>query len=190
MSSYCDYAPDDPVHASYHDTEYGFPVAEESTLMERLAMEIFQAGLSWGLILKKRDGMNAAFRGFNVDAVAAFGDDDVARLLADAGIIRNRLKVAAIIENAKRIQAMRDSHGGFADWLKAQHPLHKNDWVKLFKKTFKFTGGEITGEFLMSTGYLPGTHRESCPVYTKIDALSPPWLLAESAIPSFYRTEK
>lgn len=85
---------------------------------------------------------------------------------------------------------MGDSHGGFAAWLNAQHPLHKNDWVKLFKKTFKFTGGEITGEFLMSTGYLPGTHRESCPVFAKIVTLSPPWLVVEQTTPGFYSTEK
>lgn len=176
MSSYCDYAPGDPVHASYHDTEYGFPVAEEHVLMERLALEIFQAGLSWGLVLKKRAATNAAFRGFDVDRVAAFDESDVERLLADAGIIRNRLKVNAIIHNAQQIQAMRNSHGGFAAWLDAHHPLAKADWVKLFKKTFKFTGGEITGEFLMSTGYLSGTHRESCPIYARIARLNPPWM--------------
>ena len=175
---YCDYAPHDPVHKSYHDTEYGFPTTDETILMERLAMEIFQAGLNWGLILKKRANMLAAFEGYVVDTVAAYGDDDVARLLNDAGIVRNRLKVNAIIENARRIRAMRESHGGFAAWLDAHHPLPKADWVKLFKKTFKFTGGEITGEFLMSTGYLPGAHRVDCPVYDKIAQLKPKWMSA------------
>jgi len=182
MSTYCDYAPNDPVHASYHNTEYGFPTTAESALMERLAMEIFQAGLNWGLILKKREGMNRAFANFDVDTVAAYGDDDVVRLLADAEIIRNRLKVHAIIENARRIQAMRDSHGGFAAWIAAHHPLPKADWVKLFKKTFKFTGGEITGEFLMSISYLPGTHRADCPVYAEIAAHRPPWMRVDASI--------
>jgi len=182
MSTYCDYAPNDPVHASYHDTEYGFPTTAEAALMERLAMEIFQAGLNWGLILKKRDGMNKAFGNFDVDTVAAYGDDDVARLLADEGIIRNRLKVHAIIANARRIQAMRDSHGGFAAWISAYHPMPKPDWVKLFKKTFKFTGGEITGEFLMSIGYLPGTHRDDCPVFTEIAAHRPPWMRVDPSV--------
>lgn len=145
-------------------------------------MEIFQAGLSWGLVLKKRQTTNDAFRGFDVDKVASFNDDDIARLLDDAGIIRNRLKINSIIENAKRISAMRDSHGGFSKWLDAHHPMPKAEWVKLFKKTFKFTGGEITGEFLMSTGYLPGTHRPDCPTYKVIEKSSPRWMQVDPSI--------
>ncbi len=100
----------------------------------------------------------------------------MARLLADEGIIRNRLKVAAAIENAKRIQGLRASHGSFAAWIEAHHPRPKEAWVKLFKQTFVFTGGEITGEFLMSIGYLPGAHVKSCPVYARIAKLQPPWM--------------
>ncbi len=181
MSGYCDAAPGHPEHGPYHDTEYGFPTEDETVLMERLALEIFQAGLSWLIVLRKRPAMNAAFDGFDVDRIARYGARDVNRLLKDPGIIRNRLKVEAIIENAKRIQAMRKSHGSFAAWLAAQHPLTKPDWVKLFKKTFRFTGGEITGEFLMSVGYLPGTHRPTCPVYKRIAKLSPPWMAAGAA---------
>lgn len=175
MSGYCDYAPGDPLHGPYHDTEYGFPAREEAVLFERLILEINQAGLSWGLMLQKRAGFRAAYHGFEVDRVAAYGEAEVARLLADPGIIRNRLKVAAAIHNAQVIRGLRDSHGGFADWLDAQHPQDKADWVKLFKKTFRFTGGEITGEFLMSLGYLPGAHREDCPAQARILALGPPW---------------
>ena len=178
MSGYCLYAPGDPLHAPYHDREYGFPQRDEAVLFERLVLEINQAGLSWGLMLKKRESFRLAFRGFEVDKVARFGERDVQRLLADAGIIRNKLKVAAAIENAKRIRALRQSHGSFADWLDAQHPLSKPDWVKLFKRTFLFTGGEITGEFLMSLGYLPGAHREDCPVYRKLAKKRPPWMTA------------
>jgi DNA-3-methyladenine glycosylase I len=126
----------------YHDREYGFPVADEAILFERLILEINQAGLSWELMLKKRANFHAAFEGFEVDRVAAYGAAERARLLADAGIIRNRLKVDAAIENARRIQALRRSHGGFAAWLEAHHPRPKDDWVKLFKETFKFTGGD------------------------------------------------
>lgn len=176
MSGYCDVAPGHPLHGPYHDTEYGFPTEDEAVLFERLVLEINQAGLSWELMLKKRPGFQAAYAGFDVDRVAAFGEADVARLLADAGIIRNRLKVAAAIENAKRLQAIRKSHGSFAAWIAAHHPLPKADWVKLFRMTFKFMGGEIVGEFLMSIGYLPGTHREDCPVYARIAKLSPPWM--------------
>ncbi|MGE0746506.1 MAG: DNA-3-methyladenine glycosylase I [Rhodospirillales bacterium] len=173
--SYCDVAPGHPWHGPYHDREYGFPVRDERALFERLALEINQAGLSWLTVLKKRDAFNRAFDGFEVDKVARYGERQRARLLADEGIIRNRLKVDAVIENAKRVQALRKSHGSFADWLDSHHPLPKDGWVKLFKKTFAFTGGEITGEFLMSTGYLPGAHAETCPVHAQILRLAPPW---------------
>lgn len=179
MSSYCDAAPGHPFHGPYHDREYGFPLAGDDALFERLVLEINQAGLSWLTILKKREGFRAAYAGFAVDKVARFGARDRNRLLADAGIIRNRLKVEAAIENAKRLQAIRASHGSFAAWLDAYHPIPKAEWVKLFKATFRFTGGEIVGEFLMSTGYLPGAHREDCPAYRRIARLKPAWMRAE-----------
>lgn len=176
MSEYCDFAPGHAVHGHYHAHEYGFPQRDEAELFERLLLEINQAGLSWETILKKREGFRNAYHRFNVDKVAGYGDTDRARLLADAGIIRNRLKVDAAIHNAQVIRSLRDSHGGFAQWLDAHHPLEKAEWVKLFKKTFRFTGGEITGEFLISLGYLPGAHRESCPVYKRIAKLNPAWM--------------
>jgi len=178
MSSYCDAAPGHPLHGPYHDREYGFPTAGESVLFERFVLEINQAGLSWELMLKKRANFHAAYEGYDLDRVAAYGEPERSRLLADAGIIRNRLKVDAVIENARRVRALRDSHGGFAAWIQAHHPKSKDDWVKLFKKTFKFTGGEITGEFLMSIGYLPGAHRPACPVAAEIAALGPAWMRA------------
>ena len=178
MSSYCDIAPGHPLHGTYHDHEYGVPEGEETRLFERLVLEINQAGLSWETILRKRAGFQRAYDGFDVDRVAAYGDDDVARLLADAGIIRNRLKVLAAIHNARVIQQLRGSHGGFAHWLDAHHPRDRAAWVKLFKQTFRFTGGEITGEFLMSLGYLPGAHRPDCPAYRRIAAMAPLWMQA------------
>ena len=176
LTGYCAVAPGHPFHGPYHDREYGFPVRDESVLLERLALEINQAGLSWLTILKKREGFASAFRGFDAKRVARFGARDRARLLRDASIIRNRLKVDAVIANASRLLELRESHGGFADWLDAHHPLPKDDWVRLFKKNFRFTGGEITGEFLMSTGYLPGAHVPPCPVYRRIARLRPPWM--------------
>ncbi|MNV33721.1 DNA-3-methyladenine glycosylase 1 [compost metagenome] len=176
MPSYCDIAPGHPVHADYHANEYGFPQRDEHELFERLLLEINQAGLSWETILRKREGFRNAYSGFDVDTVAAYGEADIARLMADASIIRNRLKVLAAIHNAQVIQRLRDSHGSFVAWLDAQHPLSKPEWVKLFKKTFRFTGGEITGEFLMSLGYLPGAHQESCPVHPRLVKLGPAWM--------------
>src|SRR3546814_6359864 len=89
MSTYCDYAPGNPIHAHYHDREYGFPVTDEAALFERLVLEINQAGLSWELMLKKREGFRAAYDGFEVDKVASYGERERARLLADAGIIKS-----------------------------------------------------------------------------------------------------
>jgi DNA-3-methyladenine glycosylase I len=172
--SYCDYVarPDaKAVHKDYHDREYGFASRSESVLFERLVLEINQAGLSWETILNKRDGFRDAYQSFDVDVVAAYGEADVNRLLGDPRIIRNRLKIAAAIHNAQVIQSL----GGFADWLDRHHPLPKEEWVKLFKRTFKFTGGEIVGEFLMSLGYLPGAHDEGCPTYPAVLAANPPW---------------
>ncbi|RPE81001.1 DNA-3-methyladenine glycosylase I [Vulcaniibacterium tengchongense] len=181
MPRYCDYAPGHPLHGPYHDHEYGFPAREERALFERLVLEINQAGLSWETMLRKREGFRRAYHGFDVDAVAGYGEADRARLLADPGVVRNRLKVDAAIHNAQAIRALRDSHGGFARWLDANmadeagRRRDKASWVKLFKRTFRFTGGEIVGEFLMSLGYLPGAHRETCPAYARILALDPPW---------------
>lgn len=176
--SYCAIAPGHPHHGPYHELEYGFPQHHESVLFERLILEINQAGLSWLTILKKRDAFRAAFRGFDVDKVARFRGRDRQRLLRDAGIIRNRLKVDAAIENARRIRALRRSHGSFESWLADHHPRTKPEWVKLFKQTFVFTGGEITGEFLTSIGYLPDAHVPSCPVFKRIARLKPPWMNA------------
>ena len=174
--SYCYAAQGHEYHGPYHDREYGFPMRGDDELFGRLVLEINQAGLSWLTILKKKEGFRSAYDGFSVERVAAYGDKDRARLLADAGIIRNRLKVDAAIENARRILELREEHGSFAAWLDAHHPRSKAEWVKLFKNTFRFTGGEITGEFLMSIGYLPGAHDPECPVYARITALAPPWM--------------
>ena len=176
LGGYCAVADGHPYHGPYHDHEYGFPITDESELFGRLMLEVNQAGLSWLTILKKQETFRAAYDAWNVDRVAAYDEDDRARLLADRGIIRNKLKVNAAIENAKSIQRMRESHGSFAAWLAAHHSQSRPEWVKLFKKTFRFTGGEITGEFLLSIGYLPGAHEPSCSVYEQIEKLSPPWM--------------
>lgn len=172
---YCAIAASDPWHARYHDREYGFPVRSDRGLFERLTLEINQAGLSWLTILKKRQAFRRAFGGFDPATVAGYGAADRRRLLSDAGIIRNRLKVEAVIENARRILVLRESHGSFARWLDAHHPRSRESWCKLFKETFRFTGGEIVGEFLISTGYLAGAHERRCPVFKQVEARNPPW---------------
>lgn len=177
-TSYCEAAQLNPLHKSYHDTEYGFPLRDDAGLFERLALEINQAGLSWLTILKKKDAFQRAFEGFAIDRVAAYGEQDVARLLADANIIRNRLKVNAVIENARRLRILREEYGSFAAWLDSYHPKSMKEWQKLFKKTFVFTGGEIVREFLVSVGYLPGAHDPTCIIYERIAELNPAWMQA------------
>ncbi|WP_444676748.1 DNA-3-methyladenine glycosylase I [Halomonas sp. E19] len=178
MSHYCDLAPGHPFHGPYHDTEYGFPVSHDPALFERLALEINQAGLSWLTVLKKRDAFSRAFDHFDVDRVADYGDAERERLLQNSAIIRNRRKIEAVIHNAGVIRELRERHGSFAAWLDHHHPLTKEAWVKLFRRTFRFTGPEIVGEFLMSSGYLPGAHREDCPVQARILAAGPAWCRA------------
>lgn len=164
------------IHKPYHDDHYGFPIHDDNELFGRLVMEINQAGLSWETILKKEKGFRKAYHNFNIKKVAGYKEADRERLLADAGIIRNRLKVDAAIENAKTILQLQKEHGSFEKWLELHHPKTKEEWVKLFKKTFRFTGGEIVNEFLMSTGYLPGAHVDGCVIHKKIIRSKPLWL--------------
>ena len=179
MTTYCDYCsthPEDTHNKAYHDTEYGFPLKDDNLLFERLILEINQAGLSWITILKKADNFRKAYHKFNIAKVAKYGEKDLTRLLNDPGIIRNRLKINAAILNAQKILQVQKECGSFREWLDSHHPLTKEEWTRLFKKTFVFTGGEIVNEFLMSTGYLPGAHEESCLVYKKVASLRPAWM--------------
>jgi DNA-3-methyladenine glycosylase I len=179
MTSYCTYCnshPEDTFNRNYHDTQYGFPLKSDDELFERLVLEINQAGLSWITILKKAGNFHYAYDGFVIEKVARYKENDRARLLADAGIIRNRLKVDAAITNAQKIIELRKEFGSFKGWLDTYHPRSKDEWTKLFKKTFVFTGGEIVNEFLLSTGYLPGAHDKDCPIYKKIASLRPAWM--------------
>ena len=174
--NYCALAPGHLWHGPYHDCEYGFPVSGEMALFERLCLEINQAGLSWLTVLKKRQAFRAAFMDFEPRAVAAFGARDVKRLMADEGIIRNRLKIESAIDNAGRVLRLAEEHGSFAAWITAHHPRDKDGWIKLFRATFRFMGPEIVNEFLMSIGYLPGAHNRACPVFARIAKFAPPWM--------------
>ena len=178
--SYCSVIPHMPeerraLHKAYHDNYYGFPIHDDNELFCRLVLEINQAGLSWEIVLKKEATFREAYDNFDLQKVAAYTEADRERLLANPGIIRNRLKINAAIENARTILELQQEHGSFEQWLQLQHPKTKEEWVKLFKKTFRFTGGEIVNEFLMSTGYLPGAHVEDCPVYAKVLLANPAW---------------
>ncbi|MEQ8908836.1 MAG: DNA-3-methyladenine glycosylase I [Vicingaceae bacterium] len=176
--SYCQYvqqADAHPLHKKYHDQAYGFPIEDDNELFGRLVLEINQAGLSWLTILKKEENFRKAYGNFEIEKVANYREVDRERLLQNAGIIRNKLKVNAAIYNANAILNLQKEFGSFKAWLDKHHPLALKAWVKLFKKHFKFTGGEICNEFLMSCGYLQGAHQEKCPIYTKVLKHNPRW---------------
>lgn len=159
----------------YHDHQYGFPIHSDDELFGRLILEINQAGLSWTTILKKQVDFRNAFDDFSIDKIACYGEEDVIRLLNNPSIIRNKLKIAAVIYNAQKVIELRNDYGSFKLWLDHHHPLSKQEWTVLFKKTFKFTGGEIVNEFLMSSGYLPGAHTNSCPIFAQVLKACPAW---------------
>ncbi len=176
--SYCEFVKtldQSNLHRIYHDQAYGFPIEDDNELFGRLILEINQAGLNWEIILKKQDHFRNAFHQFNIRTVANYKEKDRERLLQDAGIIRNRLKIDATIENAKTILNLQKEYGSFKNWLDHHHPKTISEWVILFKQNFKFTGYEIVNEFLMSIGYLPGSHIESCSIYKKIIKAQPAW---------------
>jgi DNA-3-methyladenine glycosylase I len=183
-ATYCEVSIGHPIHGPYHDNEYGFPLRDDDALFERLMLEINQAGLSWLLILKKRENFRRAYDRFRIEIVASYDDADRRRLLDDAGIVRNRLKVNAAIVNARKVLELRSSHGSFAGWLDAHHPSDLAAWRRLFKRTFVFTGGEIVNEFLRSTGYLPGAHHEGCPAHAETLRFDPPWTRVSVPPPS------
>ena len=176
--TYCDYIKTISgdtltLHKDYHDNYYGFPVCDDNLLFERLMLEINQAGLNWILILKKQVNFRKAYDNFIIEKVAAYGEKDFNRLMNDPGIIRNRLKINAAIENAKVILELKKEYGSFCSWLEKNAGQMKSveDWTKLFRRTFRFTGGEIVNEFLMSIGYLPGAHSPDCPVFKRINEI-------------------
>lgn len=165
IMSYClsvQKLPENHVSRYYHDHVYGVPMEDDRLLFERLVMEINQAGLSWVTILKKQENFKKAFDDYDLEKMAHYGEDKIDELLQNEGIIRNQLKIRAVIHNAKVVLQLIEKHGSFKAWLDIHHPAEWSDWVKLFKKTFKFTGPEIVREFLVSLAYLPGAHDEFC----------------------------
>ncbi|MAY84565.1 MAG: DNA-3-methyladenine glycosylase [Flavobacteriales bacterium] len=169
---------EDHPHRLYHDKEYGFPIGSDDELFGRLLLEINQAGLSWITILKKQENFKNAYSNFSIEKVANYTEKDIDRLLNDSGIIRNRLKVGAAIHNAKAILDLQKEHGSFEAFLDQHIGYELADWVKLFKKHFNFTGGEICNEFLMSSSYLPGAHDENCQIYKEIASRNPKWMIS------------
>lgn len=177
--SYCTYVSSitdmNDVDKMYHDLNYGVRIEDDNELFCRLVMEINQAGLSWHTILVKEKNFRKAYDNFDITKVAKYGEKDFTRLMNDVGIIRNRLKINTAIYNAQKLVEIQKEQGSFRKWLDIENGKLKVEgdrnthakeaWLKLFKKHFKFVGGEIVGEFLMSINMLPGSHGKECEVY-------------------------
>ena len=176
----CPWALGSADNLAYHDEEWGRPVRDDAAMFERLCLEAFQSGLSWLTILRKRENFRAAFRGFDIEIVAGFGPDDVARLLADPGIVRNRLKVAASIQNAKSFLAVQKEFGSFdayiwpfVDGKPLRNPWRSLDQVParteisdalskdLKRRGFTFVGSTTCYALMQATG-LVNDHLVGC----------------------------
>ena len=173
----CTWVGKDPLYLAYHDTEWGVPVRDARLLWENLMLEGFQAGLAWIVILRKRAGFRAAFAGFDPDKVARFGEADVARLLADPGIVRSGAKIAATIVGARIFCAMRDKGEDFADYVwsftggevvrgdgvtvHAKTPLSETVSKDLKARGFKFVGPTIVYAWLQAVGIVDD-HQAGC----------------------------
>jgi DNA-3-methyladenine glycosylase I len=175
----CAWAGDDPLMQAYHDSEWGVPVHDDRRLFEFLILEGAQAGLSWSTILKKRENYRKAFHGFDARKVAAYGEKDIARLLQDAGIVRNRLKILAAIANAKRFLEVQKEFGSFDAyiWRFVGKPIKNNirslseipaktaesDAMSkdLLKRGFKFVGSTICYAFMQAVGMVDD-HEAGC----------------------------
>jgi DNA-3-methyladenine glycosylase I len=187
MPTRCEWVPvGDPLYVVYHDEEWGVPSRDERHLYEMLVLEGAQAGLSWSTILRKREGYRRAFAGFDPERVARFGSSDVERLLADPGIVRNRLKVESAIANARAALEIREKLGGLADYLwsfvdgasvqnawatiaeiPAETPQSKAMSRDLKRRGFRFVGPTVCYAFMQATG-LVNDHTVNCDRYAAV----------------------
>ena len=184
----CAWGASHPLYVPYHDREWGFPVDDDVRLFEKICLEGFQSGLSWLTILKKRDAFRRAFSGFDIDAVAAMGEADVARLMGDAGIVRNRRKIEATLNNARQARRLRDEAGSLAAWFWRWEPPRRPaalDWATLRtlgktaeslalakdlkRRGWTFVGPTTTYAFMQAMG-LVNDHLAGCEVHALAEA--------------------
>ena len=192
MKKRCEWCGSDPAYIAYHDEEWGVPVHDDRLLFEFLILEGAQAGLSWLTILRKRDNYRKAFHGFDCDRIARYTELDVRRLLADPGIVRNRLKIESAIKNAKSVVDIRDEYGSLDSylWRYVDGAPRQNAWRSkeelpaktgisdamskdLKKRGFKFTGSTICYAFMQAIGMV-NDHTTGCFRYEQIKELSVP----------------
>jgi DNA-3-methyladenine glycosylase I len=186
----CGWCGEDPLYVAYHDNEWGVPVYDDRTLFEFLILEGAQAGLSWSTILKKRDGYREAFDGFDPEKVARYDDRQTAELLANPGIVRNRLKVASTVNNARAFLEVQNERGSFSDYIwsfvdgrpiqnswrslaeiPAKTPLAESISKDLKKRGFRFVGPTIVYAHMQATGMV-NDHIVDCFRYHEIEALA------------------
>lgn len=165
--SYCRNQPKDSIHHWYHDEVYGKMSEDDNELFGRLVMEINQAGLSWNTVLQKYEGLKLAYSQFNLQKVSMYKEQEISELMGNKNIIRHELKIRSIVYNAQQILEIQKEFGTFKNWIMLQNQISIENWVKLFKKNFKFVGKEIVKEFLSSNGILKGAHDKECPEYLK-----------------------
>ncbi len=182
-----------PMYLGYHDTEWGFPVDDDTRLFEKICLEGFQSGLSWLTILKKREAFRSAFAGFDVDAVADMGAADVERLMADAGIVRNRAKIEATLNNARRAQELREEVGSLAAYFWSWEPPRREaplDWPSLQRlantpqsvalskdlkrRGWRFVGPTTAYAFMQAMG-LVNDHIAGCGVGVEVERARRRW---------------
>jgi DNA-3-methyladenine glycosylase I len=184
----CSWATSASEYRAYHDTEWGFPVADDIRLFEKLSLEGFQSGLSWLTILRKREAFRSAFSGFDFDAVARFGEPDVTRLLADAGIVRHRGKIEAVINNARRALELVEREGSLAAFVWRFEPPPRDDAVdhnqlaqrstspeakalaaELKRRGWRFVGPTTAYAFMQAMG-LVNDHLDGCAIHPRAQA--------------------
>jgi DNA-3-methyladenine glycosylase I len=165
----CHWCAATPEYVAYHDQDWGFPVADDGVLFEKLCLEGFQSGLSWRTILAKRDNFRAAFKDFDIDKVALFTARDVARLLQDAGIVRHRGKIEAVINNARRARELIRKEGSLAGFFWRYAPEQASSVAlskELKKRGWKFVGPTTVYAFMQAMG-LVNDHAESCVIHAR-----------------------
>lgn len=161
----CRWCADDPMLIDYHDREWGQPIRTDAGHLERMALEIFQCGLSWKIVLVKRPALQNAFEGFELSTVARMSARDVARLVGNPAIIRNRMKIEATIHNARRFIELAEKNGSYRKWfqaLPAATPAQRRGLFEVFKENFRFMGPETTKCYLMGVGKIPPAHDRHC----------------------------
>ena len=182
----CAWCGTDPIYVEYHDTEWGVPVKDDTKLFEFLILETFQAGLSWIMVLKKRENFRAAFDNFDYDKIVKYDESKIETLLQDAGIIRNKLKIKATISNAIAFKQVQQEFGSFSNyiWAFTNHQSIKNNWKglkelpakttlsddvskDLKKRGFKFVGSTVIYAHMQATGMI-NDHIESCFRYHEV----------------------